>query len=164
MPMSEKDQWLQVRQMELPITLRVLKAFPADKLDYRPHPKSRSAKELAWVFVQEEGVLGMMIKGKVDFGAPSPPAPNSLAEILATYEKVFKQNNDVVKGLSDSDLNASVDFPVGPGKMMAFRRMEAFWIPVMDAVHHRGQMSVYIRPAGGKVPSIYGPTADETWM
>jgi uncharacterized damage-inducible protein DinB len=39
-----------------------------------------------------------------------------------------------------------------------------FWLAVMDAVHHRGQMSVYIRLAGGKVPSIYGPTADEPWM
>jgi uncharacterized damage-inducible protein DinB len=38
------------------------------------------------------------------------------------------------------------------------------WLMLMDSIHHRGQLSVYIRPAGGKVPSIYGPSGDEPWM
>ena len=44
------------------------------------------------------------------------------------------------------------------------RIMDIFWLMLMDSVHHRGQFSVYLRMSGGKVPSIYGPTADEPWM
>jgi uncharacterized damage-inducible protein DinB len=57
-----------------------------------------------------------------------------------------------------------VQVPVGPGKMGEFRAMDVVWMALMDQVHHRGQFSVYLRLAGGKVPSIYGPSADEPWM
>ncbi len=165
MQVSEKDQWLQVRETELPITLRVLKAFPANNIDYRPHPKSRSARELAWVFVMEEGILGMMIKGKMDFSGAPPPIPQTIAEIIAMYEQVNQQNNEMVKKLSDAEMNAvDIDWLAGPRQPIKMRRGDAFWVPVLDAIHHRGQLSVYIRPAGGKVPSIYGPTAEEPWM
>lgn len=55
-------------------------------------------------------------------------------------------------------------FFVAPKQMGDVRIMDIFWMMVMDMVHHRGQFSVYLRMAGGKVPSIYGPSADEPWM
>lgn len=51
-----------------------------------------------------------------------------------------------------------------PKQMGDFRKADVLWMMMMDAVHHRGQFSVYLRMAGGKVPSIYGPSADEPWM
>ena len=65
---------------------------------------------------------------------------------------------------SEEALNKTVQFPVGPGKMGDFRAMDVLWTSLMDQVHHRGQFSVYLRLAGAKVPSIYGPSADEPWM
>jgi uncharacterized damage-inducible protein DinB len=56
-----------------------------------------------------------------------------------------------------------VKAPVGPGKMGDLRKVDVLWSTLQDQIHHRGQFSVYLRMAGGKVPSIYGPTADESW-
>jgi uncharacterized damage-inducible protein DinB len=69
-----------------------------------------------------------------------------------------------VSKATDAECNRIVQFPVGPGKMGDFRAMDVFWTTMMDQIHHRGQFSVYLRLVGAKVPSIYGPTADETWM
>jgi uncharacterized damage-inducible protein DinB len=52
---------------------------------------------------------------------------------------------------------------VGPGQVADVPVADMLWIMLLDAVHHRGQLSVYLRMAGGKVPSIYGPSADEPW-
>jgi len=164
MPMSEKEQWIQTRETELSTTLRVLKAYPSDKLDYKPHEKARSARELAWTFAMEEGFLGMILKGKIEFGGSPPLPPKTMSEIITAIEHSVKENNSKVRALSESDLNMMMDFPSGPGKMGKFRKGDLLWMMIMDAVHHRGQFSVYLRIAGGKVPSIYGPSADEPWM
>ena len=163
--MTEKEMWLNSREMEFKTTVKVLRAYPAGRLDYKPHEKSRSGKELAWTFAGEEDFCAMIINGKIEFGGPPPPPPPAtMDEILAGYEKGFKANNERVKKLSDADFNGMMDFPVAPGKMEKMRKGDLFWMMIMDAVHHRGQMSVYLRLVGGKIPSIYGPTADEPWQ
>lgn len=164
MSMSEKEMFIQTCMQEFAITQKVLKAYPADRLDYRPHEKSRTARDLAWIFAGEQGVVDMTLKGKIDFSGPMPPAPQTLNEIISGYEQVFKANLEKVKAMSEADYNSPIDWPAGPGKMMSMRKADVLWITVMDAVHHRGQLSVYIRLAGGKVPAMYGPSADEPWM
>ena len=162
--MTEKEMFLQTWQQEFQTTMKVLKAYPSDRLDYRPHEKSRSARELAWIFTGEQGVVDMAVKGKIDFSTPGPPPPKTMGEILTAFESATRASMQQVKAMSDADYNSMIGFPAAPGKMMNMRKADVLWITVMDAVHHRGQMSVYIRLAGGKVPSIYGPTADEPWM
>lgn len=161
--MTEKETFLKTWEREFQTTLKVLKAYPADKLDLKPHERSRSARELAWTFVVEENVIHGVIKGQIDFqNIPEPPA--TLREILTTYENTHKEMVKKVNGLSGEDFHTSIKFPVGPKQMGDVRRGDIFWMMVMDSVHHRGQFSVYLRMAGGKVPSIYGPSADEPWM
>ncbi|HEU0053964.1 MAG TPA: DinB family protein, partial [Longimicrobium sp.] len=63
----------------------------------------------------------------------------------------------------DADLAGSVQFFVGPGKLGDVAKTQFMWFLLHDQIHHRGQFSIYLRIAGGKVPSIYGPTADEPW-
>ncbi|MBI3194632.1 MAG: DinB family protein [Ignavibacteriae bacterium] len=162
--MTEKDMWLQTREMELQTTLRVLRAVPTHRLDYKPHEKSRSVKELAWIFAAEEAFAGMIINGKIEFGGEMPSPPATMDEILGAFESASKATNDRVRIMTDDDYNSMMDFPVAPNKMEKMRKADLLWMMVMDAVHHRGQMSVYLRLVGGKVPSIYGPTADEPWM
>jgi uncharacterized damage-inducible protein DinB len=161
---SEKDQLLSTMERELPTTLKLLKAYPTAKGDFRPHEKSKSAKDLAWTFVSE-GFMGEgALQGKIDFSQVMPPAPASMNDVIATFEKTQKSMMDKIRQTPETELNKTVAFPVGPGKMADLRRMDVLWTTVMDQVHHRGQFSVYLRMAGGKVPSIYGPSADEPWM
>jgi uncharacterized damage-inducible protein DinB len=161
--MTEKDQFLMSFQRESATTTKVLKAYPSDRGDYKPHEKSCSAKDLAWTFVGEQSLADMALKGKIDFSQQMPAAPENFTECIAAFENECRKTATLVQGASDSDLSRTVQFPVGPGKMGDFRAMDVLWMTLMDQIHHRGQLSVYIRLAGGKVPSIYGPTADEPW-
>lgn len=160
---AEKAQFKQTFQRELATTLKVLRAYPSDKGTYKPHERSSTAQQLAWTFVIENNMAMAALKGplKMDGGYPKPPA--SFDEIIATYEKTARDFINAVSSTPDSRLNEKLAFPAGPGKMGEMRVMDFLWMMFMDSIHHRGQLSVYIRPAGGKVPSIYGPSGDEPW-
>ena len=162
--MSEKEMFLQSFQREIQTTIKLLRAYPAAKADMKPAEKSRSARELAWVFVTEQGVVDMALKGKIDFTRPSPAAPSNYNEIITAVESAARDTVAKVTKATEDDLNKTVQFPVGPGKMSDMRKADVLWMTMQDQIHHRGQFSVYLRLAGAKVPSIYGPTADETWM
>jgi uncharacterized damage-inducible protein DinB len=161
--MTQKDLLLETWNREYRTTLKVLKAYPQNKPDLKPHERSRSAKELAWTFVMEEKVIAGALNGHINFQSPPPP-PTTLPEILSSYEKSHSDLVGRINNLSETDLNRNVKFPVGPKQMGDVRFQDLIQMMVLDNVHHRGQFSVYLRMAGGKVPSIYGPTADEPWM
>ena len=163
MTMSEKDQFLKTLAQEFPTTVKVLKAYPTAKSDLKPHAKSKNARELAWNFVVEEKICDMALDGAIDF-AKLPPLPATLPDVISTYEKAHAAFVQRLKTTPDAELNKTVKFPTGPKQMGDIRKMDMMWMTLMDAVHHRGQFSVYLRMADGKVPSIYGPTADEPWM
>ena len=161
---SEKDMFLQMFQRECQTTLKLLKAFPANQAELRPHAKSRSAKELAWTFVMEQGFADQGLKGRIDFSQPSPPPPSNYTDIISAFENATRETTAKVNKISDDDLNRTLQFPVAPGKLGDVRKMDVLWTTLVDQIHHRGQFSVYMRLAGAKVPSIYGPSADEPWM
>lgn len=150
-------------------TLKVLRALPADQADLRPHPRLKTARELAWVFVIEQGMMKRALRGEPIFGSsPSPGAPQQLAEIIRQIDAGRAELESLVNGLDDADLEENTQFPIGPnpagGLLMGDWTRRAFaWFMLSDHIHHRGQMSIYLRIAGGKVPSIYGPSGDETW-
>jgi uncharacterized damage-inducible protein DinB len=161
--MTEKEQLLGVMEREFPTTMRVLKAFPSGKSELKPAPKCRSAKDLAWTFVVEEKASEQALDGAIDFGK-MPAAPGSLREVIATYEKAHEALVERVKKTPEAELNKTVQFFVAPKQMGDVRKLDVLWFMLMDSVHHRGQLSVYLRMADGRVPSIYGPSGDEPWM
>ena len=162
--MTEKEMLLHVWEKEFPVTMKVLKAFPADQVDFKPHDRSRTAKALAWTIVTEEMMIGQATDGKVDYPG-LPKAPATFAEVLSTYETSHADMVAKVKKTSDKDLNSiMIDFMVGPKQPGKIKFSDFAWMLIMDSIHHRGQFSVYLRMAGGKVPSIYGPSADEPWF
>jgi uncharacterized damage-inducible protein DinB len=158
-----KDAFLTERNREFTTTIKVLKAMPADKRDLRPAALSKTAKELAAVFVSEERLLQKLLKNE-PLGTSAGEFPDTLPEIIALYEEVFAQTNDLLADMSDEDLQHTADFFVGPKTPGKIPKMNLCWMLFYDSIHHRGQFSVYLRMAGAKVPSIYGPTADEPWM
>ncbi|SYZ74763.1 DinB family protein [Candidatus Zixiibacteriota bacterium] len=161
--MREKETYLKVLDREHKTTLKILKAFPSAKTDFKPADKSRSAKELAWTFVMEQATMvDGVIKGHVDF-ENAPKIPSTFQETVAKFEGDYPLLVDKLKAMPDTDWDSKMDFFVGPGKIDKVRKGDLLWGALYDMIHHRGQMSVYLRMTGGKVPSIYGPTADEPW-
>ena len=164
MPMSEREQFIQAWEREFQTTLKVLKSYPTSKPDLQPHGKCPTAKELAWRIVTEEPVLvNGAITGNFDF-MNMPKPPGSLQEVVSTYEGSHKEQVEKVKKMNDADFNKMIKFMVAPKTMGDMRSGDTLWMMMMDTIHHRGQFSIYLRMADAKVPSIYGPSADEPWM
>lgn len=164
---SPKQQFLEAYEREHAITMKVLRAFPKDQLDLRPHPRLKTARELAWLFAQERG-LGTAVYHNAFKDGPPPgrkpePAPESWEAVLSGLEKAHQAMGDLVRSTPDEQLNQSVKFFTGPKTLGDWTRLSFLWFLLHDQIHHRGQFSVYLRMADGKVPSIYGPSGDEPW-
>ncbi len=162
------EQYLEVYDREHETTMRVLRAYPADQADLRPHPKCKTARELAWVFAVERhlgaSVMHDQLSELMESGGAPPPPPASWEDLLAGIETAHEEFRALIGSYSDEDFRAPVRFFAGPKRIEPQPRNEAAWFLLHDQIHHRGQFSIYLRMADGKVPSIYGPTADEPWM
>ena len=164
---TEKEQFLDEYEKEHATTMRVLRAYPADKVEMRPHPSCRTARELAWMFVLERGLGTKLFHNAFAKSAPSgspPPPPESWDDLLSTLERVHKEFGDLVRSASDAKLSEKVKFFTAPKTMTDTPLIALLWFLLSDQIHHRGQFSIYSRMAGGKVPSIYGPSGDEPWI
>lgn len=161
---TEKEQFITTWDREFQTTLKLLRNFPDGKETFKPADKSRTARELAWIFVMEEGVAEAASKGTLEAKMPPPPPAVPVSEITKIYEDSHRENLGRLKAMSDEAFGRMTKFPVGPGQMGDMPTSQVFWIMLMDAVHHRGQLSVYLRMVGAKVPSIYGPSLDEPWF
>lgn len=162
-PAGAKRQYLDLYTKEFPITLKVLKAYPSKKEDFKPHDRSGSAIKLVHTFIMQNAVVADAIRGEWKMPPSLPPAPATVTEGVASYERGAKALIEAVRAAPESRLFERVDFFVGPGQMGKIAVRELLWMMLLDSIHHRGQLSVYIRMAGGKVPAIYGPSADEPW-
>jgi uncharacterized damage-inducible protein DinB len=163
-PASEmKRQFLEVFSREFPTTLRVLRAYPTGQDDFKPHERSQPALRLAHIFTMENGFVYKAVRGEPTPTVPPPP-PATYAEAVANYERGAKEVIAAVEAMPDSRLSEEVTFITGPKRMGKVPIGQIMWFMLMDSIHHRGQLSVYVRMTGGKVPSIYGPSADEPWM
>jgi len=164
---SIKSQFLNVWDREHKTTVKALRAYPHDKLDVKPHAKSKSARDLAFVFANEGGLIEMVLTSGIDFSKPmpsGPKAPETLDAIIAAYEASHRRIGDLVRSMSDKQLTETTKFPVAPRTIGDVPKIDFLWMMLMDQIHHRGQLTVYLRLADARVPSIYGPTADEPWM
>lgn len=165
-PTSPRQRFLEAYEREHETTMRVLRAYPRDRLDLRPHEKCKTARELAWVFVLERG-LGMMVfrnefESQGMTGEPPAP-PESWDDLLAELEKAHAAFGELIRSTPEDELFESVRFFVAPKTIGDIQRIEWLWFLLCDKIHHRGQFSIYLRMADGVVPSIYGPSADEPW-
>ena len=161
--LGPRQQFTDVFQKEHATTLKVLKAFPADKASFRPHERSNSALQLAWTFAVENKIATAALRGPISLEGGFPPAPPTFADVMTAYEASTKELLQTLASTPEKRLKETVKFFTGPKKMGDVPVGEMLWFMLLDSVHHRGQLSVYLRLVGGKVPSIYGPSADEPW-
>jgi uncharacterized damage-inducible protein DinB len=151
--MDEKALFTKFWTNESRTTSKVLSRIPDG--DYRPDPKSRTAKEIAWQIIAEEKMIIEAVENGTAEWAP-PPVPQTMKEVVDVYDA---QSADIVQrwnNLPDDRWNGTLTFfgSDRPSSAMA-------WSFLFDIVHHRGQISTYLRPMGAKVPQIYGPSGDE---
>jgi hypothetical protein len=144
---------------EGPKFVRVLSAVPPDQAAYRPHPRSSCTGEIVWLLASELGdACELVEKGSVTFAVP--PA-GSIGEAVATYERNLKKLQQRVAEVDDAAWDRPARF-LADGKVVWEAPLgEMLFGFLFDAIHHRGQLSSYLRPMGAKVPSIYGPSADD---
>jgi uncharacterized damage-inducible protein DinB len=152
--MDEKALFTRFWKNESKTTRNVLSRIP-EKSDYRPDPKSRTAQEIAWQIVCEEKmIIEALENGKAEW-AP-PPMPATMKEVLEAYEKQSATLPERWSKLPADRWEGTLEFfgSKRPASPMA-------WNFLFDIVHHRGQITTYLRPMGSTVPQIYGPSADE---
>ncbi len=158
--MSTREFFAQRLTAELPAFRRVIRALPADRLDYTPHERSTNAAQLAWQLAYEMDHLSTLFTtGEVRY-EPSDP-PGGVDEIASAFDRYAQAALDRLEDVSEEHWNAPAKFYVQGQVAWETTVSEMAWGYLFDLVHHRGQLSSYIRPMGGKVPSIYGPSADD---
>ncbi len=158
--MNTREHLIQVFQSETPKFVRVMRAVPADQMAYRPHARSSCAQDLVWLLASElHDACEIVDKGELDFVLPPPPA--TLEEAIDAYERNASELEKRLSRLDDAAWQRPVRFLVGGKLAWEAPLGEMLWGFLFDAIHHRGQLSTYLRPMGAKVPSIYGPSADD---
>jgi uncharacterized damage-inducible protein DinB len=158
--MDEKALFLKFWEKEAPATRKVIERIPQDRSDYRSDPKARNAREIAWLMVREEILLGEGLeKGTLEW--IDEPTPGTVKEILDTYDRHHDGVTTKLRSLASSKWEKDVPFMYQGQEVMKASGYENAWGFLFDLIHHRGQLSTYLRPMGSKVPSIYGPSADE---
>ena len=158
--MLTKQEFLAIYKWELPALQKVVAAIPEAGQGYRPDPKSRTAMEISVTLIVEVHMISHFLEGKSigmdggDFYSKVTPATIAEAVLLlatASQELIAK-----LEQMNEEQFKIGVTF---------FHREttvdDAIFNMLLDLIHHRGQLSSYIRAAGGRVPSIYGPSGDE---
>jgi uncharacterized damage-inducible protein DinB len=160
--MNTREYFVQTFSSEKPKFLRVLHAIPPDKGSYRPHEKSGCAADIAWTLASEwRDACELVDKGEVEFAMkPAPP----VSESVAAFEKNVNDLETRVAKLDDAAWEKKAAFKMDGKVVWEAPLGDMLYGFMFDAIHHRGQLSTYLRPMGAKVPAIYGPSADDPGM
>ena len=160
--MTNRESFMQIWAGEAAVTQRILAAVPEKNHGYKPDPKARSGLELAAFVAMHGPILQMLLEtGEVKGGPASPPA--SAKEVGGMFSGALPGLEKKLKGVDDKSWDTKIGKLYGPnGQVFQTAPIGALaWFTLFDLIHHRGQLSTYLRPMGGKVPSIYGPSADD---
>jgi uncharacterized damage-inducible protein DinB len=157
--MDELERFIQIWDREAAKTAKLLEALPEDQYDFRPDPGSRSLGEMAWHLAEPE-VYGRFALEQGGFSLdvkPSVERPRSVRELAPAFVRVHADALERVKKLTPEDLDRSIPFI--NGQPIGVR--EVLWdFMLLHGIHHRGQLSMMVRQAGGRPVSLYGPTRE----
>ncbi len=155
--MTTKEYFLAVLKNEAPAFRRAIEALPDDQLGYKVHERSREAGNLAaQLALQWKAISGVINKGAPDFN-PHEMESLTKADMLAKFDSGMTQLQKDVEAVSEDDWNNG---EATMSDMWKDKKYNMAWGFLFDAIHHRGQLSTFLRAMGAKVPSIYGPSAD----
>jgi uncharacterized damage-inducible protein DinB len=161
---SLADSLLPEFDHETGTTRRLLERVPEDKFDWTPHVKSMSLGTLAGHLGSVVGFgLATLTADQLDLATVPPnAAPASKSALLDQYDEAVRKIRDVLVGATDAELLAPWALKQGSQTLFTMPRIGVWRSFVLNhLIHHRGQLSVYLRLQEVAVPSIYGPSADE---
>src|SRR5215510_554466 len=160
MSMNELDRFLASWDQEAASTVKLLKALPPTQYDFRPDSSGRSLGEMAWHLAEGDAYMSYCIQqGKftMDAKPPNIERPRTIEALAPGYERVHREAAARIRALAPDDLDRAIDFFSGP---MAIR--DILWNGILaHGIHHRGQLSLMCRLAGGQAPGMYGPNREE---
>ncbi len=163
--MSIHQSLLKEIKIETEKTRAILSRLSDEHLDWKPHHKSMSVKELASHVVELHNWVGLaLVKEKFDFHVDyQRPAESTIAGIRQVLEDGYQRNVDAVESLSEEQLLEGWTLAAGDHVIASMPRLGAYRFMISNhLIHHRGQLSLYLRLLDLPVPGIYGPSADES--
>ena len=156
-PLAEFDH-------EMATPRRLLERVPTDKGEWKPHPKSFSLAHLTQLISTMPGwITTMLTKPELDLANQSGYSTETTDTLLARFDKLVAESRAALAAAKDSDL--AVDWSLKQSGHVLFTSPRGVVVrqTINHLVHHRGQLTVYLRLLDVPVPSLYGPTADEPW-
>ena len=161
--MSIADGLVMELEQESAATRRVMERLPEDKLSWKPHPKSMSLGQLAMHVALVPGSVSKMLSADITEGPKDGrPEAKSRAELLDALSASLSEGKARLNGWDDSDMMATWTFSMAGKTIMSAPRVGMVRMIMFNHLyHHRGQLQVYLRLLDVRVPSVYGPTADE---
>ena len=165
--MTMKDWFLTELESEAAKSRRVLEQVPAGQRDWKPHDRSMPLGYLSDLVANIFSWVGMAITmDELDIapkdGPKYKPAPlNTSAEFVAALDKAVAQAREALQKTTDAHLETPWRLLAGGNLAFEQPRLHVIRDTFLHSAHHRGQMTVYLRLLGAKVPSVYGPTADD---
>jgi uncharacterized damage-inducible protein DinB len=158
---TELDTFFKIWDQEAQKTIKLMRSLPKDKYDYRPDAGARSMGEMAWHLAELDGYTGFCLEVgsfALDTKVPNLERPRTVDALAAGYERVHKEAVDRLRKLTAADLDRSVTYFTGD--QLPIR--DVLWSGLLyHTIHHRGQLSLMNRMAGGKSPSMFGPNREE---
>ena len=163
MPTNELDRFFATWDYEAQLTAKLLRALPESQYDFRPDPSGRSLGELAWHLAEGDAYMSTGVAaGRFSMDAGSKPPnierPRTIAALAPGFERIHREAVERIRHLKPEDLDRSIPFFSGP---MSIR--DILWNTVIaHGIHHRGQLALMCRLAGGQTPGLYGPNREES--
>jgi uncharacterized damage-inducible protein DinB len=162
--MSISETFLPEFDEEMVITRRLLERVPSDKGPWKPHEKSFSLGHLAQLVSWMPGwITQAMRETRLDLGVAPRYSLERTETLLAGFDQNVKEARAAMAAARDEDYGVAWSLTAGERVFFTAPRVKVVRQTINHLVHHRGQLSVYLRLLDVPLPSIYGPTADEKW-
>ena len=150
--------------VEMPTTRRLLERVPGDRAAWKPHEKSFSLGHLAQLVSRMPGwIVHTLKQDALDLSAGAAYSLESTATLLAEFDRNVAEARAALEAAEDAVYAQPWSLKAGDRTFFTLPRIAVMRQNVNHLVHHRGQLSVYLRLLDVPLPSIYGPTADERW-
>jgi uncharacterized damage-inducible protein DinB len=159
---TEIERFREVLDREAERTVQVIQSIPPDKYDFKVDPKGRSLGQLAWHFSEIEGCISFDVAGGGDFSyaheVPNMKRPTEVPLLVSGYKRVHGEAMARLSKVTNDDLDREVVF--ADGRPMSLR--DVLWNEIVHhLIHHRAQLVLMCRQAGGQPPGLYGPNREE---
>jgi uncharacterized damage-inducible protein DinB len=158
--MTDLEYYRQRFLLEAGVTGSVLEQMQQSQSEYRPHPKAPTAGELLWTIVRGLQIRLDILRTNEADAPPKDPYP-SHEKMLSSYRQLSEQVELELATTDQGRWEGRAEFRSNGKLALDWPVRDILWMFHFDVIHHRGQLTTYLRPMGGRVPSIYGRSGDD---